>query len=76
MLLRKNLDPRILLILGSALTSLRIVLQNFLDRSGRSTDTTDFLMGMLLGLGLGFLMLFVWCLGRQKGSGSGGAKIT
>jgi NhaP-type Na+/H+ or K+/H+ antiporter len=76
MLLRKNFDNRLLFVLGAAFTSLRIVLQQLLDRAGKSNDTTDFVMGLLLGLGIGCLILFTWRLGRQNRNGSSGTRST
>lgn len=66
MLLRKSFDNRLFLVLGLALLALRGTLQAWLDRNGRTTDSTDFLMGMMLGVGVGILLLFVWKLGREK----------
>jgi NhaP-type Na+/H+ or K+/H+ antiporter len=76
MLLRKNLDNRLLFVLGSGLTALRIVLQNLLDRAGKSNDFTDFLMGLLLGVGLGCLILFTWRLSRPNRSNSTGSRTS
>ena len=75
MILRKNLDNRLLLITGCALMAARAVLQLLLDRMGGPTrDFTDFAMGLLFGVGLGCLMLFAWRLGRGKRGSSTGAR--
>ena len=49
-----------LFVLGVAALALRGVLQTFVDRAGRSTDFTDFVFGVLFGLGIGLVILFVW----------------
>jgi hypothetical protein len=62
MLLKKNFDNRALFVAGTTIIALRSVLQRALDRSGHTSDFTDFTMGMLFGVGLGILLLFVWRL--------------
>jgi hypothetical protein len=74
MLLRKSFDNRLLFVVGSGITTLRIILQRMLDRAGKSNDTTDFVMGLLLGVGFGCLMLFTWRLGRQNRGGPAGPR--
>ena len=76
MLLRKKFDNRVLFIAGSGITALRIVLQRFLDRAGKSNDATDFVMGLLLGVGLGCLIQFVWRLGHEERGSSNGARTS
>ena len=49
-----------LLILGTAALALRGTLETFVDRAGRSTDLTDFAFGVLFGVGIGLVILFVW----------------
>jgi len=49
-----------LLCLGLAAIALRGVLQIVLDRTHHSTDFTDFALGVLFGVGIGMLILFVW----------------
>lgn len=66
MLFRKNLDNRLLLIVGIAFIALRSVLQLMIDRGGHSNDVTDFAMGLLLGVGIGTLSLFVWRFSRDE----------
>jgi NhaP-type Na+/H+ or K+/H+ antiporter len=66
MLLRRKFDNRVLFIAGSAIIALRFVLQRVLDRAGVSTDVTDFVMGLLLGVGIGCLILFVWRMGKER----------
>jgi hypothetical protein len=73
MIYGKRVQNSKLFVFGAALIALRSVFQTFLDRTHRSNDTTDFLMGLLMGVGLGMLMLFVWRLrrggpGQSKGS--------
>ena len=55
-----------LLMLGMGAIVLRSVLQMFLDHIRHSTDITDFALGLLFGVGLGLLMLFVWRNGRPR----------
>ena len=49
-----------LLVLGLGAIALRSLLQTLVDRAGRSTDFTDFAFGVLFGLGIGLVILFVW----------------
>lgn len=51
-----------LLVLGLGAIALRSLLQTLVDRAGRSTDLTDFAFGLLFGLGIGLVILFVWRL--------------
>jgi threonine/homoserine efflux transporter RhtA len=53
-----------LLRLGFAALALRAVLQTLLDRTHHTTDTTDFFLGVLFGVGLGLLILYFWRNGR------------
>lgn len=74
MLFRKNLDNRLLLIVGVTLLALRSVLQLMIDRAGRSNEVTDFAMGLLFGVGIGTLLLFVWRLRKAERGNSSGAR--
>ena len=56
---------RALFQLGLAAIALRGVLQMLLDRTHHSTDLTDFALGVLFGVGIGMLILFVWRNGRR-----------
>ena len=76
MIYGKKVQDSKLFVFGAALIALRSVLQTFLDRTHRSNDATDFVMGLLLGVGLGMLLLFVWRLrrggtGQSNGAGAG-----
>ena len=53
-------NNKTLLVLGTAALALRGLLQTLVDRAGRSTDFTDFAFGVLFGVGIGLVMLFVW----------------
>ena len=66
MLLRKNIDNRLLLIVGSTFTTLCIVLGSILHRSGKSTDISDFSLGIALGVGIGCLILFAWRVRHER----------
>ena len=70
MLLRKDLNNRVLFMTGSSLLALQIVLRVIIGRTIGATDATDFGLGVLLGVGLGCLLLFVWRLARQRPSHS------
>jgi hypothetical protein len=72
MLLGKKFDNRLLFVAGAAITALRFVLQRVLDRAGVSTDVTDFVMGLVLGVGFGCLILFVWRMGRERQGNANG----
>lgn len=70
MLIQNQTKNGKLLIGGIVLIALRSILQPLIDRTGRSNDVTDFALGLLLGIGLGLIGLFVFRLGR----GDTGAK--
>jgi hypothetical protein len=65
MLMKNRMQGKELFIGGIALIVLRSILQQMVDRTGRSSDATDFLLGILFGVGIGLLMLFVWRLVRS-----------
>ena len=52
-------------MIGTSLVALRSVLQWMIDRSG-ADGGTDFAMGVLQGVGLGCLLLFVWRSAQQR----------
>jgi hypothetical protein len=52
MILGKQLNNRVLFFFGAAALALRSGLQVLIDRSGHTTDTTDFLLGVLMGVGI------------------------
>jgi hypothetical protein len=56
------MKQKTLLILGLTALALRGLLQTLVDRAGRSTDFTDFAFGVLFGVGIGLVILFVWRL--------------
>jgi hypothetical protein len=64
MLIRNRATNKKLFVAGAGLLALRGVLERFVDRNGHSTDTTDFFFGVMFGVGIGLLLLFVWRLGR------------
>ena len=66
MLIRKNFDNRILFMIGTSLVALRSVLQWMIDRRIGADGGTDFAMGVLQGVGLGCLLLFVWRSAHQR----------
>ena len=53
---------------GLAALAARGTLQLLLDRTGHSNNLTDFLLGAMLGIGIGLLMIVAWQSGR-KGRG-------
>ena len=65
MFLRKEFNRRILLVAGLGVIALRALLQSLISRSHNSNNAIDFAMGVLLGLGIGLLVLFVWRLRRD-----------
>jgi len=73
MLLRKKFDNRVLLILALSTIAFRGLLETVIGRQGHSTDLTDFMSGVLLGIGIGLLALFVWRLMREGRGNSTGA---
>ena len=62
---RERFRENRLMCFGLAAMALRSVLQTILDRNGLSNDVTDFCLGMLMGVGMGTTLLFIW----RKGSG-------
>jgi hypothetical protein len=75
MIYGKRVQDSKLFVFGTALIALRSVVQMYLDRAHRSTDATDFATGLLMGVGIGMLCLFVWRLKRggpdeSKGAGA------
>ena len=65
-----SLKPRTLITVGCSLMAVRSVLQTLVDRSGHSTDLTDFGLGMLMGVGIALTLLGIWRNGRAGGSNS------
>ena len=73
MILGRNLKTSTLFRLGAAALALRGVAQLLLDRSSRSSNVTDFFLGVLFGTGVGLLMIVAWRKGRHHGDESTGA---
>lgn len=65
-----SLKPKTLISIGLVLMALRNVLQTVADRSGHSADWSDFLLGILMGLGIALALLGLWRNGR-RGHSSG-----
>ena len=63
---------RALLCTGLWAMAVRSVLQTLLDRSGHSTDGTDFALGVLFGVGLGLIVWAIWRNGRRGGPSTTG----
>lgn len=63
-----------LFCLGVAAVAFRSVLQLLLDRTGHSNNITDFILGMLFGLGIGLLMIVAWRSGRRLRRQSDGTR--
>lgn len=70
---RNNIKDRNLLIFGLALMADRMLMQAWFDRTHRSNDLTDFALGLIFGIGLGMVILFVWRNGRRGHGPSAGA---
>ena len=65
MFLRKGLNNRVLFLTGSSLVALQTVAHFLVGRTIGGTDGTDFVMGVLFGVGLGLLLLWLWRLRRD-----------
>ena len=64
-----NYKTSTLFRLGAAAIALRSVLQYGLDRAALSNDLTDFALGVLFGIGFGFLLLVIWR--KRRGASDG-----
>ena len=73
MILGRNLKTSTLFRLGAAALALRAVAQFLLDRSSRSTNLSDFSLGVLFGVGIGLLMIVAWRSCRTRNDPSTGA---
>ncbi|MEA2491957.1 MAG: hypothetical protein QOH21_3749 [Acidobacteriota bacterium] len=60
MILRHRFTTTTLYLLGLSFVIAGNVLQRLIDRAGRSTDLTDFALGVLFGIGIGMLLLVLW----------------
>jgi hypothetical protein len=62
-------DPRALIALGLCTLALRAGLQSVVDRLHHENDLTDFALGVVMGVGIGFTLLGVWRMKRSPTSG-------
>jgi hypothetical protein len=58
-----------LLVLGTSGVALFPTLMVLLNRSGHTSDLTDFALGALIGASAGLLVVAIWCA-RRTGSRS------
>ena len=65
MTLLTHVKTRTLFVAGAFALALRNVLQYFVDRSGHSSNATDFGLGVLFGIAAGLLMIVAWRGGRR-----------
>ena len=69
MLLRKNVNPRTIILFGMAALAIANVSKYVTHRNGRpSTDLTDAVEGFLFGIAIATLLLGVWMNARRKAS--------
>ena len=66
MILRHRISNPTLAVLSLCLIAAGNVLRLVLARTGRTTDLTDFALGVLFGIGLGVLLLVVWWSRRDR----------
>ena len=66
MLLRKPVKTQALIFFGTLLLAIRATLQHYLDRAGRTTDLSDFALGIVMGIGIGLMALAVWRISRDR----------
>jgi len=59
-----NVKPRVLLVIGLFAIALRTLLQTMVDRAHRTTGMTDFLLGIVLGIGIGLIGIAIWRMRR------------
>ena len=64
-----QLKPATLIRIGFGAFAIRSVGQYLFDRTGHSTNLTDFIFGTIMGIGFGVLALYAWMYGR-KGRGT------
>ncbi len=57
---------------GLAALAARGTLQLILDRTGHSNNVTDFVLGMLMGIGIALLLIVAWQDGRRNRGQSAG----
>lgn len=65
MILRRR-PAQTTIVLGLWALALRSILQTALDRSGRTTNLTDFALGLLMGIGIGLVGLGIWRRKRER----------
>lgn len=63
--------PKTVLLSGLWLMALRSALQTWFDRAGHSSDLSDFLLGVLFGIGLGLTLVGMWRNRRGGGEPTG-----
>ena len=69
MLLRKNVNPRAIIMVGMAALALANISKYLTHRNGRpSTGVTDAVEGFLFGIAIATLLLGVWLNARRKAS--------
>ena len=62
-----QLTTRTLFFLGTATLAIATSVRAVTDRAGHASDTTDFTVGMLFGIGI-VMMLVAWRSGRKQRS--------
>lgn len=66
MLLRKPVKTQALVFFGTLLIAIHATLQHYLDHAGRTTDASDFALGIVMGVGIGLMGLAVWRISRDR----------
>ena len=65
MILGKRIQPRALVALGLVIMALRALLQTHVERSGWSSNSTDFALGVMMGVGIGLTLIGIWRKRRE-----------
>jgi hypothetical protein len=61
-----NIKPRVLFVAGLFVMAIHSLLRTLIDRAHHTTDSTDFALGILMGIGIGLVCLAIWRMRRPR----------